>query len=418
MRNASTGYANAIIIEEDVNGLPRILRGEEEEELKASLHSEGAELVAGMQRWVETLHNLGGLTTGENIRPTVDHELWEAIEEKLKDGSYDLVHAIPLKGAHSADLNPYMTNILTSLHHHILAGGSISIENQATSTLWIRDYMTDFMAYHKLHSSTTDKCKWGLGSQERTKICSNIPKPSLRQIEQAKCQCDKPHVVVTSRYDFQKEAGWICNRATTEPPHLAAAIAEAHHHAWTTRPEKTGIHVLEAHFDPITIAKLRAVGNGMEKNIIDSAAEKHLLRVGEGGNWEETDLLGKIKCTGFNNSTSLYNLSKAMTVVTTTAGEDIILIAEQAVTHEESTMSSLIDPSAAAAANWDITINFKESSGTMQYGDYVIPVKADGESIGFYSRRPTVKEKHDLSRISISKINYNKRVFLSASSNY
>ena len=288
-------------------------------------------------------------------------------------------------------------------------GGLASLESPIIANLWDCEWFKEFVEGTGMHYSVTDKCRWGIGMQDRTRLCSNIPKPYLRSIESMRCSCgQKPHVRITSRYIFSRDKGWVCNRTPESgpQPHFAAALAQAHHQAWTS-------HLLEAGLLGLKIASINTEKMDSNFNTIDSAAEKHFLCVGDEGSWKQTGKMGDILCEGFNKSLSSFNLSTAETVVTTTTGETIILAADQAVTHENSNMSSLIDPSAVAAASWKVTLDFDSSSGTIAYGRYVIKLMSQGAGIGFPSRPPTARERSELTRIPFSITDYNKKKFLS-----
>jgi hypothetical protein len=377
--------------------------------LKISLHSEGAELVAGTQRWIEELNKMGWITT-DHLDPTNSTSLeypkiWSELKRNITAGSYSSIHSILPIGL-AAEISPFMAELTTALQDHMGKGGLASIENPMTTNLWNHGWFKTLVATNDMHYSVTDKCQWGLGSQQRTRLCSNVPKKFLQPIERARCKCAKPHSQLTSRYNFTKNNGWVSSSSTEDLPHFTAALAGAHHQAWMNYLLKTGSTALK-------IANIATAGKTDARfNTIDSAAEKLMLRVGPGGNWKETEILGPIRCEGFDKSSAIYNLSKAMTVATTTTGQQLLLIAEQAVTHEDPNMSSLVDPSAPAASSWKVNMNFTKSSGTLEYGNIVIELQPQGAGIGFFSRKPTAKEMNELERIPISRTGYDKKKFL------
>jgi hypothetical protein len=413
LRSALEGIPISIILAEDSSGYPKIISDKDANDLKCSLHTEGAELVAGMQRWRQKLEELGSIKANhldrKNNKDLTTPESWNALKGELEAGSYSAAHAIVVSGQ-TQNLSKLMEEVLTGIYAHIKKGGFASLESPIISNLWNCEWFKGFVKGTDMHFSVTDKCRWGLGSQERTRLCSNIPKENLRTIESKRCSCGtKPHVRRSSRYNSIADKGWVYNRTpeSVDQPHFAAALAQAYHQAWEDRLLTSGL--LSLKLANINTAKK----TGPQFNSIDSAAEKMFLCVGKEGNWEETEIQGTIECEGFNKSSSRYNLSKAQTVVTTKLGETIILAADQAVTHENPNMSSLIDPSAAAHASWAVHLNFDSSSGTIEYGRHVVDLMSQGAGIGFPSRQPTAREKLELIRIPFSITDYNKKKFLS-----
>jgi len=373
--------------------------------LKSTLYAEGAELVAGAQRWAEKLEEMGWVKSPNN---KVDMgEEWKHLSKALRKGNFASLHAV--LGSNVSSMSSTTGEVLGSIHGHLVKGGTTSIEGPLPSNLWNQEAFMKFVEVNELHYSITDKCRWGVGSQLRTRICSNIPKKYLKEIEKMRCSCGrKPHVRITSRYDYTVENEWVFNRPTAVQarPHLAAAMAEAHHRFWMDR-------VLEEGLNTMTINKVDTTRKAESTfNIIDSGAEKMFVRVGQAGNWEEVEVNGSIRCEGFDNTGSTYNLSRAQAVATTTAGTLVLLDAKQAITHEKASASSLIDPTALAAAGWKVDMDFSTSSGELQYGEHVISLTQKGAGIGFHTRKPTPKESTSLIKLPVSRIDYSKRRFL------
>ena len=408
--SATTGESGTIIMEETNEGLPTIMTEDKANIMKTGMRAEGAELLAGLQRWIERLNELGTINKTPEDQGLIDSkpiELGELLKN-LTNRGYSSVHMIAA-GRQTNSISESMKAVIIGLHHHILKGGLASIENPMSSGLWDLDWLRPFIEFHNLHHIVTDKCRWGLGVRQRTRLCSNIPDSFLLNIKKARCQCGRrPHVRMNSRYRFTVEKGWLWDRPEKElsPPHFAAALATAHYQAGNAQLLEIGMKAIK--LANVTTTPSTTVGF----NNIDSMAEKMLLRVGQEGNWEETDVMGTIRCQGFDNNTSIHNLSRALSVVTTTQGNQIMLVAQQAVTYEDNNMSTLIDPTAPAAASWDIKINFTTSTGTMEYGDYTIELGHEGAGIGFYSRKPNAREKIELPRIPFSRTDYDKKKFM------
>jgi hypothetical protein len=424
LRTKTTGSPISVIVEE-VEGAPRLLLEAEENNLKCTLINEGAELVAGIQRWAEGLEEGGWITTQQQSSETRKPQQWEDLVDQINTGYYCSIHATFVGKAHLENT----IKILLALHNHVDKGGLLSFESPITADIWNNTDIIEFANFNDLHYSTTDKCRWGLGSQGRTRLCSNIPRLQLKEIEGKSCTCaNKPHNRLKSRFLYTEEKGWSIMRRkeggrkevgfgnrrkhdikiseNNQPRHLAAALARAHHRTWTKQ-------VLEIKNQTATIRSINIKTNAQrEFNTIDSGAEKHFVRVGEEGNWNETGISGLIHCSGFNNKTDTFNLGRAEAVVMTTNGRQVILEAKQAVMHERSDVSSLIDPSAIAAAGWKVNIDFIKSTGTLEYGEDIIKLVHQETGIGFHSRQPTAAERRNLKRIPLSNTDYNKKKYL------
>jgi hypothetical protein len=147
-------------------------------------------------------------------------------------------------------------------------------------------------------------------------------------------------------------------------------------------------------------------------NIIDSGADKHLIVVSKGGAWIATEIYGPIKCEGFDNKITKLDLGIAETLAFTKEGKKVILEAKQAVIMNSEVANTLIDPSAMSASGGSIEIDFDASIGEYKYGCHKIALKPNKGGIGFYSRRPTEKERRDTERVIISTADYNKPKFM------
>ena len=187
LRTSDKGEPIAFIIEEDSENKPRILQDDELNTLSTTLHSE---LIAGMQRWIETLNELGTFNTNNTMSdsPSVN---WSSVEKELKRGAYSSAHVILTLGQ-TETMTGFMEKILVPLYFHRKKGGLLSIENQITSNLWSTKWFKKFADDGDMHCSVTDKCCWGLGLQHRTRICTNIPESFMKEVQRANVNVANP----------------------------------------------------------------------------------------------------------------------------------------------------------------------------------------------------------------------------------
>jgi hypothetical protein len=415
---------------------PELLTVEETATLLEELQAEGVEILLGAEQWTDALRERGWLLTekiDDSFKGLKDNPslTWAELQRSLNDGNFANVHiafigleeylpvapraarpqraarsqmpgrpALPQKGGIDIEIE---LPIIKSIALHVNRGGLVSIESPLKSRLWGQPTLAKFVQSHSLHYSRTDMCCWGMNSKNEIRLCSNIPKAFLGQIEKARCACNGKHSEGFCSGNTRVAVEYTCTFAKT--------LATVHSRAWINQQSKT------------PSIKLREMNNrlsGAAKSfgVLDSAADKFLLDVSDTGSFILTEIYGNITCQGFNNEITKLELGRAETVAFTTAGNRVILEAYQAVVHQDEKMHSLYDPSGLAEAGWDVMINFTKSSGNIKFGKHEIKLETYGTGIGFHSQRPTKEDMKELPRLVISTPNYDKKSFLEASSKF
>jgi hypothetical protein len=411
LRDRKTGVPSTEILEDYYEGeVPhKLLTADEKTTLMKELQAGSYEALDGTKQWTEPLTKKGWIAT-DRIKDPIGMknkpQNWSELETALSEGKYASVHVtftysrmdeyLDRIKASDCELGEELP-LLDAVAQHIQKGGLASIENPLTSKLWDQPMVRQLVTKYLMHNSRTDMCRWGSNVKGETRICSNIPKSYLREIEKARCNCYGRH---------GQEAD-----QSHQKSNLINALANAHHQAWIAQQR------------PAPKAQLREINNrtlGALRTFstVDSAADKNLLDTSEGGSYSITEEYGSINCSGFNNETTQLTLARAETVATTTTGKRVILVAQQAIVHQDDRMHSLIDPSAVAAAGGIVNINFTNSSGSISFGEHVIGLGIQGTGIGFHSQKPTPEERTTLFRITMSIAEYDKEQFLSKSNQF
>jgi hypothetical protein len=363
---------------------------------------------------------------------TTDPTEWTPLAKQMADGRYASMHVafVCTNAGNYARINntpeeyaakqataaQEIEPVLTALTEHIKQGGHVTIENPKVSTLWVTEYFRRFAAENYMYPTELDMCRYPRPGWERAKkstiVYSNLPRDIMDKMS-LKCDCTSPHRLLSGTMPHPETGKITAATKVYEEysPAFADALADAHHEA--------ALRQLLENVRSRLQATIQEIGRPEQPkpagfNIIDTGADLPFVNVGEAtGAWRVQEPLGSINTTGYDGSTTTRPVQAVTTVVTTQAGTNIVILASKAVTHTDSTLSSLTDPFAMAAAGWDIAINFKAGTGTATKGDHAITLTVLGSSLGFFSKAPTVHDIANLEHVELVPRQYDKKEFLS-----
>ena len=354
----------------------------------------GIELVAGKKGWTNAMHGrrcADGRTIAMDEavdsmygRVTTDVTFWAELEAAIMKGDYDCIHVSfpPNEGGSNVRAHALVCcPILDALVKHAEMGGFFTIENPRISALWTEQWFADFVRATGAHAVDYDGCSYNETSEKLTTIVTNLSKHAVSGLSRA-CAHDRWH-----RHNRPLAGGETQGRLHAPvskaggvyTPELCDALADAY------------VKGLEQHIR-IREVSLRGSGDGEPTfNTVDTAADLHFISVGEDGAWvTEGTNEATIHALMADGSGSQIKIVTAMTVATTRAGEEVLLVGHRMAANEASSQSSLLDPTCVHCAGGAVTIDIATNTGCISIGRHVLDLTTCGTGLGFHSRKPTL----------------------------